>query len=509
MGISNTTKEINYTLDEDVVFFGEAENICTAQSNGYTKSNERVLSSGGGKYAQKNGSGYITLTFNAPSAGVYDIKVGMNNTSDKSRGFNYSLDGSANSSTINVDATSPYVLVISNQYLAAGDHTITLNITSMLTPVFDYVFVYKDYVFTEIVGATDKSTTDRNAKSDDVVLKNGDVYNIQFFNYGSDSANKNNFIVLVNNAASMYADWYDYIQDKGGWSADGGFVNPSLSVTNPYQMSTNGGSTSGNLDWANYGYIRNSFVDLTIKYKDGKVTVEGTATSVENSNYIYYYGYSYTVADATEDATVNLSVCLSWLGIVSEEQTHVGVSVTSAGWATLYTPYALDFSGVEGLTAYTATLEGSEVTLTKVNNVPANTGVVLKGAANTYDIPVIASSSTPQGSLQGSATESTNANAAPDGKAYYILTKSGKDAEFQAASGTIAAGKAYLVADWTSGGTAKSLRVVVDGQTTDVTAPEVVETEEEEVLYNMAGIQVDKNFKGVVINQKGVKRFNR
>ena len=55
---------------------------------------------------------------------------------------------------------------------------------------------------------------------------------------------------------------------------------------------------------------------------------------------------------------------------------------------------------------------------------------------------------------------------------------------------------------------AKSLRIV-DGKVTEVIAPEVAETEEEEVLFNMAGIQVDKNFKGFVVNQKGEKRFNK
>lgn len=57
-------------------------------------------------------------------------------------------------------------------------------------------------------------------------------------------------------------------------------------------------------------------------------------------------------------------------------------------------------------------------------------------------------------------------------------------------------------------GAAKAISIRIDGQATEVVAPKVAETEEE-VLYNMAGIQVDKNFKGFVVNQKGVKRFNR
>ncbi len=232
------------------------------------------------------------------------------------------------------------------------------------------------------------------------------------------------------------------------------------------------------------------------------VSTQYAVRSADGESYDIYY------RPGNSSVTWNIFNGL-YIKSVSFMAAPVSATVTSAGWATLYTPYALDFSEIDGLTAYTATEADGVVTLTAVDDVPANTGVVLKGTADTYKIPVIASSETDKGGLQGSATVSTNADAAPDGKAYYILTKSGEEAEFQAASGTIAAGKAYLVADWASGGTAKSLRVVVDGETTEVTAPEVAETEEEEVLFNMAGIQVDKNFKGFVINQKGVKRFNK
>ena len=126
--------------------------------------------------------------------------------------------------------------------------------------------------------------------------------------------------------------------------------------------------------------------------------------------------------------------------------TAVSKTITSAGWATLYTPYALDFSGVEGLTAYTATCSENTVTLKSVNNVPANTGVVLKGAANTYSILVIASSSTAQGDLKGSATDATAWNAY-NGYTLYVLTSvdAGANVQFNpVTSGSIAAGKAYL-----------------------------------------------------------------
>lgn len=132
--------------------------------------------------------------------------------------------------------------------------------------------------------------------------------------------------------------------------------------------------------------------------------------------------------------------------VLTKKMTSVFTTITAAGWSTLYTPYALDFSGVEGLTAYTATCSGNVVTLTPVDNVPENTGVVLKGAAKTYSIPLIASSTTDKGHLKGSATEATAWNAY-SGYTLYVLTSVDEGANVQfnpVISGSIAAGKAFL-----------------------------------------------------------------
>jgi autotransporter-associated beta strand protein len=132
--------------------------------------------------------------------------------------------------------------------------------------------------------------------------------------------------------------------------------------------------------------------------------------------------------------------------VLTKKMTSVPATITAVGWATLYTPYALDFTGVDGLTAYTATCTENVVTLTPVDNVPANTGVVLKGAANTYSIPLTASSTTAQGHLKGSATAATAWNAY-DGYNLYVLTSvdNGANVQFNPViSGSIAAGKAFL-----------------------------------------------------------------
>ena len=183
----------------------------------------------------------------------------------------------------------------------------------------------------------------------------------------------------------------------------------------------------------------------------------------------------------------------------------VPVTISSAGWATLYTSKALDFSGVAGLTAYTASLDESTVTLTPVDDVPANTGVVLQGDAGTYDIPVITSSSTAQGSLTGNAAAPTTYDAF-DGYTLYVLklVNEGKSVQFNpVTSGTIAAGKAFLKV--TSSSSVKAFNVVFgDATAIDSLSPSLSRVSEG-TIFNLAGQRVSKLQKGVnIVNGKKV-----
>lgn len=184
------------------------------------------------------------------------------------------------------------------------------------------------------------------------------------------------------------------------------------------------------------------------------------------------------------------------------ELTEIKVNVTDAGWATLYTTVALDFEGT-GLTAYTAKVEENVVKLTEVKDVPANTGVVLKGKDD-YTIPVITASKTEKGDLVGS-TSNTEYNA-EDGYTYYILTTAGEnEVQFNpVTSGTIAAGKAYLKLP---AGTGTKLRVAIEGEATAISGI-ATEKVENGATYNVAGQLVDDNYKGIVI-KNGKKYLNK
>lgn len=186
--------------------------------------------------------------------------------------------------------------------------------------------------------------------------------------------------------------------------------------------------------------------------------------------------------------------------------TSESVTVSDAGWATLYTPYALDFSSLsESLTAYTATCSESTVTLTAVSNVPAGTGVVLKGAANTYNIPVIASSTTAKGDLLGSTTAATAYNAY-EGYTLYMLNKVDDKAQFvPVTSGEIAAGKAFLKVAGGNSSQARSLNVVFAGEATGISQIANGIQNAENAVYNLSGQRISQPTKGLyIVNGKKV-----
>ena len=143
MGGAAASYEYTYEKIDDIVFYGEVENIFKEGKAQIKQENITVLSNGGGYTAQSSNPGHVTVAFKVPEDGIYTVVLGTNNTNGKERGFNYAIDNDAVSETITVNANTAYVLEISNKALVAGDHTLTMNITYSLTPVFDYVMVKK------------------------------------------------------------------------------------------------------------------------------------------------------------------------------------------------------------------------------------------------------------------------------------------------------------------------------------------------------------------------------
>ena len=88
----------------------------------------------------------------------------------------------------------------------------------------------------------------------------------------------------------------------------------------------------------------------------------------------------------------------------------VEIAMNAAGIRTYASEYALDFSNVSGLTAYVASsISGSTLTLTPVGEVPAGTGLLLKGeASQSYTVDALGSATPVDNNLLVGLTEETD-----------------------------------------------------------------------------------------------------
>ena len=126
------------------------------------------------------------------------------------------------------------------------------------------------------------------------------------------------------------------------------------------------------------------------------------------------------------------------------------VTIGEAGFATYSNAkYALDFTSVDGLKAYAVKVNDAKdaVELTQVTSaVPSSTGLLLQGAAKSYDVPAVATAEALGDNDLIVTTGSTISK--EDGYVYYGLRKLSTDevgfAQMDLDSFTPSAGKAYL-----------------------------------------------------------------
>lgn len=216
------------------------------------------------------------------------------------------------------------------------------------------------------------------------------------------------------------------------------------------------------------------------------------ATYNENTNYLYSTGVDGSNADRNTLADrfkQNNSFTL-------EAVTTLPVTITSAGWATLYSPVALAIPS--GVTAYTVTDGETAVTMTEITDgiIPANVGVMLSGEANTYEFAI----STENGTATSGLTGVVAAALRPEGS--YILSGGTHGVGFYKDGPTTVAGfKAYLPAS-TSGSSVKTFRFAdADG----INAMNEHWTLDNAEIYNLAGQRLSKPAKGVnIVNGKKI-----
>lgn len=167
--------------------------------------------------------------------------------------------------------------------------------------------------------------------------------------------------------------------------------------------------------------------------------------SKDNTTRNVYRAYVHGEKDYTTPYYINV------YQLVAESE---DVTVTTAGMATYVSNNNLDYSGVEGLKAYKAKVNGNDVTFTAVGQVPAGEGVLLKATttlaeSTVYTIPVATTSVSAWAEADNDFIRGTG-EAVPsystEGGYYnYILNKkNGVVGFYKAAGQTVATNRAYL-----------------------------------------------------------------
>lgn len=489
----------NVSTTQNVYYYAEAENVLSGATSDLTAASNGKL---GGR--QKNSSLYTSLV--TLPAGTWQIATSVYVGNSGNHTVNFKVDDEVKW-TFTRDANSGWYTATSEQIVLPSAAVVSVAVDGGGTTGIDWIYIKSANNF-EVVGATDYTSEYRLANSPNYTIKKGDKKVFTFKNYGKyPGESYNNWVMVVredgDDKSVTRADFYDvtlgkHLDNDGNDSSDDWVL-----------MSTDGGNTRVGVNWDKFKEdMADALVEATVTYGvDGNLAINAVATGAAN-------GYKYYVDNVghitgTGDLTINLSVDHSWLEIISVEQTSVGVTTTAAGmgFATLYTDLGLDFSGTTGLTAYTATLDGETVTLTQVNDIQAGTGVVLKsedGSQNiTYSLPVINSSSTVKGDLQGNATESTACNAFDGYTLYMLAINQSNEAQFtKVTDGSIAAGKAYLKVP-----TSASTRAFIVSFGDDATGIRAIESAEngDRQIYTLSGQRVTKPGKGLyIVNGKKV-----
>ena len=188
-----------------------------------------------------------------------------------------------------------------------------------------------------------------------------------------------------------------------------------------------------------------------------------------------------------------------------DEKTDVDeITIKEIGKTTWCSEYDLDFTNVAGIKAYTATGYNNitkTIWLTRVMEVPAGTGLLVKGDPGTYKIPHAEVQSYYVNMLVGNLGATISIAAADGDKTNYYL--SGKDGTFVSVNGSanIGKNKAYLQLPTSVFGGTRSIGISYDDEdgTTSIKNLTTDLTEGEGEWYTLQGQRVAKPGKGLYI----------
>ena len=262
-------------------------------------------------------------------------------------------------------------------------------------------------------------------------------------------------------------------------------------VLNPY-----GFKNYNQIDWGQKNNIYRPSTDAEIMYLN---STDVTVNRNENDGSWKFQA----------PVNYNFSIVIdNWDSKTYSIEPFINKTITDAGYATIASEGMLNLANIEGgLVGQIGTMSGNTVNFTDVNDVPANTGVLLKGAAGEYKIGFVNESSTAvSNNVLVGVTEATQIGAATtDGKTNFVLMNGNSGVGFYKVSDdgfTVGANTAYLSTAISEN--AKSFIAVEGGETTGISTIDNGQLTMENV-YDLQGRKVMNPTKGLyIVNGKKV-----
>lgn len=323
---------------------------------------------------------------------------------------------------------------------------------------------------------------------------------------------------------------------KTGWGYVSGVNSHTLSST--YKNGDSGYGLSAGYNSSQYIVTPEVLTGSTLSFYACKSSTSASQSSIYVKLYkaikvgsTYYVDESVCYANESPTTTTMSQytsstitdggyVAIKLYNAAIDDLTYQAIKTVSAitdnnGYTTFANGNLLDLTTVNlpsGLKTYKAKVNGSVVNFTEVNqNLPANTGVLLEGNANTEYRIAIAETSSELADNDFLVNSTGYTFAAESGYTYYGLIKNSNPLTFGVFapnSVAIPSNKAYLKVENEPSGEARQLVCSFDNETPtgiSATLNDREETINDKFIYNLNGQRVNKPSKGLyIVNGKKV-----